>query len=90
MNSGVPCTVCGGGCAKPSHCKTLGVPPDGFYTGGNGGGGHSHDDDDENATFTVYWQFSRICSKDDESPSKQQETASWRPHSPSKSSSVVV
>jgi hypothetical protein len=88
MNSGIPCTVCGGGCTRPSHCKSLGVPPDGFYTGG--GGGHQHDDDCEDAPFIAYWQLAQIYSKDDESLSKQQETASWRPRSPSKPSSVAV
>ncbi len=90
MNPAIPCTICGGGCAKSSNCKSLGVPPDGFYSGGGGGGGHSHDDDDEKAPLTVYWQFGQTCSKDDESLSKWRETASWHPYSPSKLSSVAV
>ncbi len=88
MNSATPCTVCGGGCAKASNCKSLGVPPDGFYSGGGGGGGHSHDDDDE--AITEHWQLAQICSTGDEFQSKQQETASSHPHSPNKPSSVAV
>jgi hypothetical protein len=47
MTKANTCLVCGTLGHSSSACKSLGVPPDGFYTGGGGGGGHSHDDDDE-------------------------------------------
>ena len=47
------CTVCGEAGHKASRCKSLGLPPPGFHTGGNGGGGHSHDDEDEKAAASI-------------------------------------
>lgn len=51
MNPAKPCSVCGEACKTVGACRSLRLPPDGFYTGGGGGGGHSHDDDDEHASF---------------------------------------
>jgi hypothetical protein len=46
----VSCMACGAAGHHAMRCKSLGIPPDGFYTGGNGGGGHDHDDDEKAAT----------------------------------------
>ncbi len=47
MNPAKPCSVCGEACKTVGACRSLRLPPDGFYTGGGGGGGgHSHDDDE--------------------------------------------
>ncbi len=43
------CMACGEAGHRALRCKSIGVPPHGFHTGGNGGGGHDHDDDDEKA-----------------------------------------
>jgi hypothetical protein len=48
MSQGVPqypCTICGHGGHRPSNCKEIGIPPDGFYKPAPGQ--HQHDDDDD-------------------------------------------
>jgi hypothetical protein len=50
------CMACGEAGHRALRCKSIGVPPHGFHTGGNGGGGHSHDDDDEKAAASSYKQ----------------------------------
>ena len=66
------CFVCGEEGHKASKCKSLGVPPDGFYTGGGGGGSHDHDEEDSllSCAWTLY---KRACSQDDETLSIPQE-----------------
>ena len=88
MNSGIACIVCGEEGHRASRCKSAGLPPDGFYSGG--GGGHQHDDDCEETASISHLPPSQIYSKDDESLSKQQETASSHPYSPNKPSNEAV
>ena len=65
MNPAKPCSVCGDTCKTVGACRSLRLPPDGFYTGG-GGGGHSHDDD-EHVSFAQSFCV-QTCSQDDEVP----------------------
>jgi hypothetical protein len=90
MNSGIACTVCGEQGHKPSKCKSLGLPPDGFYTGGGGGGGHSHDDDDEHCHSSAHWIVAQNGSQDDEVPSNSQAQIAWDLYSPNTPSNAVV
>ncbi len=70
MNPAKPCSICGEACKTVGACRSLRLPPDGFYTGGGGGGGgHSHDDDDEHARSNVVHLLSaQTYSQDDEVP----------------------
>ncbi len=69
MNPAKPCSICGEACKSIIACRSLRLPPDGFYTGGGGGGGHSHDDDCEEAIgFNVHQPFLQTYSQDDEIP----------------------
>lgn len=43
----ITCMACGEAGHHAMRCNAIGVPPDGFHTGGNGGGGHGHDDDEK-------------------------------------------
>ncbi len=56
------CYACGEQGHASSTCKTLRLPPDGFYTGGGGGGSHSHDEDDERARYAVVsgWRWNSL------------------------------
>ena len=57
------CMACGEQGHPSATCKTLRIPPDGFYTGGGGGGGgHSHDEDDERASHAVLsgWRWNSL------------------------------
>jgi hypothetical protein len=47
MQGSYTCTVCGNGGHTPSKCKSLGIPPEGFFTGGDGGGGHGGGDEED-------------------------------------------
>lgn len=79
MNPAKPCTVCGNACKSVSKCKSLRIPPEGFYSGG-GGGGHSHDDDceeslsfahllcDEGRRLIAPQPFAQTYSQDGEVP----------------------
>ena len=67
MNPANPCTVCGNACKSVSKCKSLRIPPEGFYSGG-GGGGHSHDDDCEESLSFFPQPFSQTYSQDGEVP----------------------
>lgn len=89
MNSGIACTVCGEDGHKPSKCRSLRLPPDGFYTGGGGGGGHSHDDEDESITC-AYWLVGQTDSQDDEVLSNLQAQTVWDLYSPNTLSNEVV
>jgi hypothetical protein len=64
------CMACGEQGHKSSTCKTLRIPPEGFYTGGGGGGGHSHDEDDEMASIGSRMPYMLNNSKGDGIPSK--------------------
>ncbi len=82
---GCACRLCGEQGHKPSRCPMLGVPPDGFYSGGGGGGGgHDHDEDDASSLQVASLQVASLQvaslivrqrgllqrSADDESPSR--------------------
>jgi len=44
---GVSCSLCGEGGHRPSNCwKELGVPPDGFFSGGGAHRDHGGDEDE--------------------------------------------
>jgi hypothetical protein len=67
MNPAKPCSVCGEACKTVGACRSLRLPPDGFYTGGGGGGGgHSHDDDESILIATQ--RSAQTYSQDDEVP----------------------
>lgn len=92
MQSASKCTVCGEGGHRPSHCKALGIPPEGFFTGGDGGGGHGGDDEDETLepTSIVAWQ--QQLQNDlvgDESQSTQPMLVSASHNSPNTPSSAL-
>lgn len=81
------CFVCGEQGHKASKCKYLGVPPDGFYTGGGGGGGHDHDE--EHSLVKNAWiPYRQTCSQDDETPSRLREQKVLSREFPSKLSSA--
>jgi hypothetical protein len=83
------CFVCGKEGHKASKCKSLGVPPDGFYTGGGGDGGHDHDEEDSllSSALKLYKQ---ACSQDDEILSKPRELMGLFRAFPSRLSSAVA
>ncbi len=82
------CTICGEG-HKSSRCKSIAIPPEGFFTGGGGGGGHSHDDDDEKCTISLTTPYRQDNSEDGEIQSKlQMQRVPFRV-SPNKSSNAV-
>jgi hypothetical protein len=84
------CMACGEAGHKSSTCKSLRLPPDGFYTGGGGGGGHSHDDDDETASIGSRMLYRLNNSTDDGTLSRQLGQV-YRIHRfPNKPSSVLV
>jgi hypothetical protein len=84
------CMACGEAGHKSSTCKTLRIPPEGFYTGGGGGGSHSHDDDDEKASIGSTMLYRLYNSMDDDTRSRQLEQV-YRIHTfPNKPSSVLV
>ena len=63
------CLICGEQGHKSSRCKSIGIPPEGFFTGGNGGGSHDHDDDEKATTNVSMKYYMPFCSMDDEFPS---------------------
>ena len=92
MASKSPCTVCGEACKSASRCKALGIPPEGFFTGGDGGGGHGGDDEDESLTTSnvAATPLEQTDSVDGESQSMPTEMA-WEFHdSPNRPSNGVV
>jgi hypothetical protein len=89
MNSGIACTVCGEQGHKPSKCKSIGIPPDGFYSGG--GGGHQHDDDcEDHIHSSAHWIVAQNGSQDDEVPSNSQAPLVWDLYSPNRPSNEAV
>lgn len=102
MNPAKPCTVCGEACKSVTACRSLRLPPDGFYTGGGGGGGgHSHDDDDESLFIAHYvcveecllnahQPFAQTCSQDDGVPPTQPMRVSVLQMIPNTPSNVAV
>ena len=88
MNSGIACTVCGEQGHKPSKCKSIGIPPEGFYSGG--GGGHQHDDDCEDSLSIAYWLVAQTDSLGDEAPSNSQVPTASDPYSPNTPSNASV
>lgn len=69
MNSAKPCSICGESCKSIGACRSLRLPPDGFYTGGGGGGGHNHDEDEScvyELRFNACQPFAQTCLQDDE------------------------
>lgn len=95
MQSSSKCAVCGEGGHKPSRCKALRIPPEGFFTGGDGGGGHGGDDEDEaleQITTLIYVSQQQIQNGlvgDESQPTQQVRTLA--PHSsPSIPSSALV
>lgn len=89
MNPAKPCTVCGDACKSASACRSLRVPPEGFYSGG-GGGGHSHDDDCEDSLINAPQPFAQTCSQGDEVPPTQPARASALHTIPNTPSNVAV
>lgn len=51
MNSAHSCSICGDACKSIRACRSLRIPPEGFYSGG--GGGHTHDDDCEEESLLI-------------------------------------
>lgn len=102
MNPAKPCSVCGEACKTVGACRSLRLPPDGFYTGGGGGGGgHSHDDDDERASFfrsfcdegyrlIALQPFAQTCSQDGGVPPTQPMRVSVLQKIPNTPSNVAV
>ena len=93
MQSASKCAVCGEGGHKPSRCKALAIPPEGFFTGGDGGGGHGGDDEDESLGSTSVSsspQMTQSGSLDGEIQPTQRELASAPHNSPSTPSSERV
>ena len=89
MNPAKPCSVCGDACKSASTCRSLRVPPEGFYSGGGGGGGHSHDDDCDEPLIAPQ-PFAQTCSQDGALPSTRRARA-WALHTiPNTLSSVAV
>jgi hypothetical protein len=91
MNPAKPCSVCGEACKTVGACRSLRLPPDGFYTGGGGGGGgHSHDDD-EHVRFLIAIPLSaQTYSQDDEVPPTQPTQVSVLHTIPNTLSNVAV
>ena len=90
MNPAKPCSICGEACKSVTACRSLRLPPDGFYTGGGGGGGHSHDDDCEEVLIArlfcvdeflvnVHQPFLQTYSQDDGIP-PMKPTQVWALH----------
>jgi hypothetical protein len=75
MQGSYTCSVCGNGGHTPSKCKSLGIPPEGFFTGGDGGGGHGGDEEDEsiaiNASVAVPPQLQNGSADDESQPTPQ-------------------
>ena len=88
MNPAKPCTVCGEACKSVSKCKSLRIPPEGFYSGG-GGGGHNHDDDCEES-FIARQLYEQICSQDGEVPPTRPMRVSVLHKIPNRPSNVRV
>jgi hypothetical protein len=85
MQGAATCSVCGNGGHTPRHCKSLGIPPEGFFTGGDGGGGHGGDEEDEATVFiasAAVQQKLQNGSTGDESQPKPQVLASAFHNSP--------
>ena len=82
------CYACGEQGHASSTCKSVRLPPDGFYTGGGGGGGHSHDDEDEGLSAVLSgWRWSSLGGG---FLSKQRGRASQTHVSPNRPSNGVV
>lgn len=62
MPKAYTCSVCGEQGHSSSSCKSLGIPPNGFYTGGGRGAQHSHDDEDKCLQLSSYndWDYYSI------------------------------
>jgi hypothetical protein len=75
MQGSYTCSVCGNGGHTPSKCKSLGIPPEGFFTGGDGGGGHGGDEEDKviaiNASAAVPQQPQNGSAGDESQPTPQ-------------------
>jgi hypothetical protein len=60
-----PCTICGNAGHNPSHCKELGIPPNGFYKPSPGM--HQHDDDEDESMKQInrvfYLKVAQLLSK---------------------------
>jgi hypothetical protein len=96
MQGSYTCTVCGNGGHTPSKCKSLGIPPEGFFTGGDGGdggGGHGGDEEDDsiaiNASVAVPQQQQNGSAGDESQPTPQ-VLASAPHNSPNTPSNVSV
>ena len=62
MPKSYTCLVCGEQGHASSSCKSVAIPPEGFYTGG--GGGHSHgDDEDDQCQIITYKESCDIVIK---------------------------
>jgi len=83
------CFVCGEQGHKASKCKSLGLPPDGFYTGGGGGGGHNHDEEDS-LVKNVWILYKQIDSQNGETLSRLREPRAPFRAFPSRLSSGVA
>ncbi len=91
MNPAKPCSVCGEACKTVGACRSLRLPPDGFYTGGGGGGGgHSHDDDESILTLIAPQLYEQTCSQDDEVPPMKPTQVSVLHTIPNTPSNVAV
>ena len=93
MQGSYTCSVCGNGGHTPSHCKSLGIPPEGFFTGGDGGGGHGGDEEDESTASNanaVSPQKLQNGSAGDESQPTPQVLASVLRNSPNIPSNASV
>ncbi len=88
----ISCMACGATGHHAMRCKAIGVPPDGFYTGGNGGGGHDHDDDEKaTATARLVMLFGlQNGSRDDGTLSTLREPVPYCHTSPNRPSSAAV
>lgn len=84
------CLICGEQGHKSSRCKSIAIPPDGFFTGGGGGGGHSHDDDDEKCTISFVTPYKQCDLMDDEIQSRLKMQRVPFHKSPNRSSNAVV
>jgi hypothetical protein len=90
MSSTATCLACGEQGHKSSKCKSIAIPPEGFYTGGGGGGGHSHDDDDETCSISLKMPCRQGSSKDGEIQSRLQMRRAPFRVSPNRFSNAVV
>ena len=83
------CFVCGEQGHKASKCKSLGVPPEGFYTGGGRGGSHDHDEED--SLLSSAWKlYKQACSQDDGILSRPREPMGLFRAFPNRLSSVAA